>query len=457
VSTGSVNSKSFDVRMPRWWDALVVIVTLLSLSVLVVDGITDEHSPLVETLHWADLVCCSVLIADFGWRLKKAPSRWDFIRRNWIDLLASIPTVGVLRAGRLVRLARIIRMVRLAVLLKRFLARADVPLPSAALGYLGAVAILVWVAAAGGFYLFEHGRNPSVVHAEDALWWSMTTLSTVGYGDLYPMTMGGRVVAGLTMALGVGVLGTFAGTVATVFVELRDIGRRGLRRYEMEGHALILGWNRKGPAAVDFVLAVSDISEAGVVVVADLETSPIEKQGVRFVRGNPTRAETLQRASGRSASMAVVLANDPLDPRSDHESVLAVLALRRINPRIRISVELVEASNREHLEPAGCDAIVDPASFAAGLLVRGARDAGIERLLATLLSDDEGAHIARLPAGSEYGGRVYREFARAMFERGMCALGVLRKGRVIVNPASDFMIEAGDEAFVVREHDSKSN
>ena len=143
--------------------------------------------------------------------------------------------------------------------------------------------------------------------------WSMTTLSTVGYGDLYPVTFGGRVVAITTMIVGVGVLGTLAATVAAGLIEFRERGRKGLRSHMLKDHLLVLGWNEKSFAAIDDFRHDPRYLEMRICVVADLEAAPIAEP-VRFVRG----------ASGASRDARQGLRGRAPPPRSSSPAIPAI-------------------------------------------------------------------------------------------------------------------------------------
>lgn len=436
-------------EVPRWWDWGVIVLTVASLVILVVDMGLDEHTAEATTLRIVDTVICGVFVVDFAFRMAKAQRRWVFFKRNWIDLLGAIPLVGPLHAFRLVRLIRILRFTRIAVLTRRLMRRFDVAMPSQTFGYLGVVAMVVWLLAAFVFYGFESETNPNVRGIDDALWWSMTTLSTVGYGDLYPTTAGGRVIAFATMIVGVGVLGTLAATIATAFLEVRERGKKGIRSYRMDDHLIILGWNEKAARAIDEFRFDPRHEATRIVIIADLPESPVPDPAVRFVRGQPGKIDVLERASARQAAIAIAFARDPKDPRSDHETALVVTALREVNPEVRVSAELVHPDHREFLLRAGCDAVIDDQGLASSLLVRSAQDAGLAEVVETLLSNDEGSELYRVPIADEHVGRSFRDYCVAMLDRDCAVIGLARGRQNLLNPDRAMRVEAGDQAFVV--------
>lgn len=438
--------------MPRWWDRLVLAGTVVALLLILVDMQLPHDSAEGHLIGTIDLGFCALFAVDFGYRFYKArPYRWRFFRRNWFDLLGCVPVIGPLRAARLVRLVRLIRLGRVLSLSRRVLRGRELPFRTDAMANLSWVTLAVWLLAAGAFYQFESGHNPSIHDPGDALWWSMTTLSTVGYGDLYPTTLGGRVVAVMTMIIGVGVLGTLAATIAAGLIDFRERGQKGLRTHMLKHHLLVLGWNEKSFGAVDDFRHDPRYLEMRICVVADLETAPIAEP-VRFVRGRPGSRDALTRSSAEHAAAAIIFANDPNNPQSDHETALIALALKKLNPKVRLSAELIDPENREHLEAAGCDAVVDTRGLASTLLVRSVQDLGVGDLLQDLLTNKYGSEIYRVDVGEEFVGKTFRDYSVAMLDLRRTVMALVRnRDAFVINPRADERILEGDEAFLICE------
>jgi voltage-gated potassium channel len=435
-------------RMPPWWDRSIIGLSALAVVMLLYDLTLPIESELSITLGWVDLVFCSVFVTDFGWRLSRAEQRWVFVKKNWIDLLGSIPFVGPLRAARVVRLVRLLRFLRIAVLVRRIMQRRGWQLPPT-VRYIGYASLGIWLAAAGSFWAFESGVNENVGAIDDALWWSITTLSTVGYGDLYPTTLGGRSVALVTMVLGVGVLGMLAGSLATAFVESRDRARKGLGSCAVKEHLLILGWNDTARLLISEVTRDPVHADLQVVVVADLEEAPLQEPHVKFVRGQPMQREALDRAAAGRAAAAVVLALDSADPNSDLRTALAVGALRRLNPTVRISAQLVAHENAELLEQEGCDEIVNVSGFTSTMLARSVQDQGTVALVDDLLSNDGGAQLYRVRIPRSWAGKTVREYGASLIEQRRSLVAVSRGKQLEPVPDPGMRLEAEDCAFVV--------
>lgn len=170
-------------------------------------------------LDYADYGVCAIFLVDFLMSLLFAPSRWRYLRTwGWLDLLSSIPTIDIARWGRLGRVLRVLRVLRglkatklLATVIAR--RRAENTFLTASL-----VALLLIVFCSVAVLHFETDPESNITSPDDALWWAFATITTVGYGDRFPVTSEGRMVATVLMAAGVGLFGTFSGFLAAWFL-----------------------------------------------------------------------------------------------------------------------------------------------------------------------------------------------------------------------------------------------
>lgn len=178
--------------------------------------------PAAETralLQYADTAVCGVFLVDFLLCLYRAGNRWRYLYTwGWLDLASSIPAIDIARWGRAARAARIVRVLRgvraTKILGSLVLAkRAESTFLAASL-----VAILLLVVSGISILQVETASQSNIKTAGDALWWALSTITTVGYGDRYPVTAEGRFVAALLMCAGVGLFGIFSGFLAAWFV-----------------------------------------------------------------------------------------------------------------------------------------------------------------------------------------------------------------------------------------------
>jgi len=201
------------------------VYTLVALSA---EAIFKPGGEISQLLTYADTTVCAIFFLDFLLSLYRAPNRWRYLYTwGWLDLLSSIPALDAARWGRAARIARIFRVLR-GVRATRILAgavlerRAQSTVLAAAL-----VALLLLITASIAMLNVETAPESNIKTAEDALWWALATITTVGYGDRYPVTSEGRFVAGFLMCAGVGLFGMFSGFIAAWFVAPEAKDERG--------------------------------------------------------------------------------------------------------------------------------------------------------------------------------------------------------------------------------------
>ncbi len=196
--------------------------SLLALGAEAVLGLSEGTRVI---LGYADVLVCAFFLLDFLYQLWRAPNRARYFASwGWLDLASSIPFVDALRLGRVGRMARIVRVLRGAQSTRRlasyFLARrAQSAVFAAAL-----VSIILIVFASAAVLQFESGIG-NIKTPEDAVWWALSTITTVGFGDLFPVTTEGRVVAVLLMTAGIGLFATFSGFLVSWFLAPQEAER----------------------------------------------------------------------------------------------------------------------------------------------------------------------------------------------------------------------------------------
>ena len=211
----------------------MIILSVYVLVALFVDGMYDLSPEMDGLINQIDFIVCMIFMGDFFYRFHRAPSKLRFLRWGWIDFISSIPMLSVFRGGNVIRIVRIFRILRafrsVKILLKYLLKnRTQNTLVSVA-------AISCMVAMGGSMAILRLEQaipTGNIKTPSDALWWSIVTITTVGYGDRYPVSDGGRIVAAILMIVGVALFGTFTGFVASMFVE------PDIKREENEVHSL---------------------------------------------------------------------------------------------------------------------------------------------------------------------------------------------------------------------------
>mgnify|MGYP000093482265 FL=1 len=198
---------------------LVLVLSFYVLGILIVDALIDLPPEVHKLIVYTDYIACSVFFLDFLIRFFRAESKLAYMKWGWIDLLASIPANGVFRLGRIARVVQIIRVIKAYRSISHIVENIFKNHMKGTFTFAVIVAFMLILFSSVLILEVETAPNSNIKTAEDALWWAYVTITTVGYGDLYPVTTEGRIVALVLMTAGVGLFGVFTGYLASWFVE----------------------------------------------------------------------------------------------------------------------------------------------------------------------------------------------------------------------------------------------
>jgi voltage-gated potassium channel len=307
-----------------------------------------------------------------------------------------------------------------------------------------------------GFLYFELPADPSLGWQE-AIWYAVVTVTTVGYGDYYPATPGGRFLVAIPlMFFGIGLLGYVLSLAASALVEAKSKETHGMGQIKLRNHLLICNY----PGLDTVLRLVKELQADGsfrdrdvVLIDEDLEELPLPLQQfrdpeVRFVRGNPAIGEVLAQANVQYARDAIVLSKNPGDPRADANNVVITLAIEDCSSSVRTVTQCVDPATREVLVRARCDGIVCTSQFDVLFLTQEILDPGTSAVVAELTSNLTGEQLYVTP----YAGEKTVTFAKACTawkERGHVAIGIRRANANHLNPGDGFEIAAGDEVISI--------
>jgi voltage-gated potassium channel len=199
------------------WELSMALLAVVYVAVgFALDDTTFQ--PMAPALLTAELVLTITFLTEFTSRFVAARDRTGYLRGHWIDLVAIVPAA---RGMRILRVLRLLRLVRAFAGVYRALGHVGPlanhrPLQTIVLSWLG-----VMVICCAALYLAERDVNPSIASPFDALWWGISTMTTVGYGDVYPTTAEGRIAASALMLLGIGLFSAVTAIITSFLVAER--------------------------------------------------------------------------------------------------------------------------------------------------------------------------------------------------------------------------------------------
>jgi voltage-gated potassium channel len=197
---------------------LVLILTIYVLVAMLFDTFLKLPPETSRILRIVDDLICVFFLLEFSIRFYQAENKLKFMKWGWIDIVSSIPAFSYFRAGRALRLIRLLRIVRTFRSTQHFVTHIFRNKAEGTFTAVAIISVLLIIFSSIGILQVETDPNSNIKTAEDALWWSYATITTVGYGDKFPVTSEGRLIGIVLMTAGVGLFGTFSGFVASWFL-----------------------------------------------------------------------------------------------------------------------------------------------------------------------------------------------------------------------------------------------
>jgi voltage-gated potassium channel len=289
-------------------------------------------------------------------------------------------------------------------------------------------------------YYLERNINEHFLTFGDALWWTIVTITTVGYGDKYPLTTAGKVIAVIVMFGGIASFGYVAGSL------LENIIKKGQGKVTIifESHYIICSYSFKADIIINELK--SELRSPKTVLIADRDVNPLNNSdGILFVRGDSTKEVILQKANARKAKTVIILADNKMDDYiADSHSILTALAIRHMNPSCKIIVESLNPENIDHFRRAGADEIICTGDISSKLIFRSSIYSGVTNLFRELLTNDYGNEIY---SGIVPDYLINVEFGKALKklkDSEAILIGIYRKDIFLTNPPTDFLLQKGD-------------
>jgi len=438
-------------RIYRWvdgfvWTLIAVSIVLFSLDVAFQpDGPLPAESPqttwgvlaagwasLAPVVGWIDVVILWLFGVELALRvLTYRPPGTGFYDRtpgqelwaqvlgrlrflaqplNLVDLLVVIavyPALRGLRALRLLRLARAVRFFRYANpitdVIEAF--RANRILYQAAFTFLGVIT------AVGGLsiYLVERRENQAIDSVADGLWWALVTLTTVGFGDISPVTPLGRIVGSVLMVAGMFTLALFAGIVGnTLLSAILRIRQEQFRMSNTVGHVIVLGYDAGSRQLLDALLQEFD-PDTHLVLMGEGQGPPSLPEGVEWVSGDPTKEAELDKVRVRHADGVVVVGRRGLNPeQADATTLLTLFTLRSFLRRgdesvprkkpLYVVAEVLDPENVEHARTAGADEVIESTRLGFSLIAHAIAEPGTGTVMSRVtMAGAHNLYVGALP------------------------------------------------------------
>ena len=324
------------------------------------------------------------------------------------------------------------------------------------------------------------------------------TITTVGYGDVVPHSVLGRIVGLILMLSGVVLVSLFTATIASIFIERKIKEGEGLDLSKEKEQIVICGWNQNGEKTIEGILLHDANSRYPIVLVNELDKDDVDslqykhkERDIHFVRGNFVKEDVLARANIFKAKAAIILAdisNDHSVDKADERTIFGAMAIKSMAPKVRVCAELVHEENKEILLRARVDEIVIRGESHGSLLASASIAPGFLSMIKALINNEDENKVWGVGVPSKYVGGPCGELSQYFKKRcGGLLIAMLREkkgmqledilsdnvtaiddfikrkfeesGRdyfgkgerveIIINPVEDLLVSAHDRAVVV--------
>ncbi len=282
----------------------------------------------------------------------------------------------------------------------------------------------------------EQKTNSSINTLFDAFWYTIVTVTTVGYGDIAPASFWGRLSAMALLLVGVAIFGALSGKFASFILDRQQKKDKGLLKMtSMKNHFLICGWKPGFENILEGVLEANpELPPEQIVILNNAKRADIEAiqaneklKAINFLRGDFTDEDALFKAQIKNANRALILADKSEEfstLETDSRTVLAVITIKNLNPRVYCVAEIIDSKFEKHLSLARCDEIIMTSDYEQNLLVQASSGQGMSHILRELADEDESQGLSLLDIPVQYIGRRYGEYKMSL-ESSDILIGIL--------------------------------
>jgi voltage-gated potassium channel len=288
------------------------------------------------------------------------------------------------------------------------------------------VSALIGLVTVGSLLVYFAEDNHGNIHSlGEAIWWSVVTITTVGYGDVVPTTVLGRIVGVFVMLSGISVISLLTATISSIFVTQRIRESQGLQQIKFKGHTIICGWNQKLANLLETLnrnsverTSVGPVRRRdGVVLINEMPPARMEEAlsgyenlNLKYVSGDYTKEIVLARANLKDARAVVILPDMSLTsvPR-DEKTLPAALAIKSIKRDMKVYAHIIDKENLSHLRRADVDDVIVSDEHVGYLLASDISSPGIAQTIQTLLNPEKGAALKRVQMPSAFVGKKFQE------------------------------------------------
>lgn len=250
----------------------------------------------------------------------------------------------------------------------------------------------------------------------DGLWWVMTTITTVGYGDLYPKTIGGRTYAFFLFLTGIGLISITIGKILDAFTIYHKKMEEGKLEYRGKNHIIIIGWSKKAQLAIKEIH--STYPKLDIIIIDKLKKAPIMEKNIHFVSGSPLDTPILEQANLKEAHSVIIFTDEKITDSelADNKSAAIAVKIEGLASHVRTIVEVLSKSHVDIFKYTKVDDFIFPHETISHLAVRSAFSEGVSKLFTQLVSNQEDPDLFEIKSHQEW--KTYNDAFQELLKHG---------------------------------------
>ncbi|NQT63363.1 MAG: NAD-binding protein [Candidatus Marinimicrobia bacterium] len=296
--------------------------------------------------------------------------------------------------------------------------------------------IILFVGGIAVFLLDYSSDDRLITNLFDAFYWAWVTMTTVGFGDLTPVTPSARIAASIMMFFSMALISFFTATISSIFVAKKIREGKGLEKIKYSDHYIICGWNDLADELLESLLKQDQKDNTPIVLVNELSEEEIDAwratlnaSHLGFVRGDFTQDIVLEKANVSKAKAVLILPNliKAGKAEADEKTALATYSIKALAPKTKVYAYILHYENKAKLRRAKADGIIIADEFGPYLGATQLHNPGIPAFLSEVLNTDHSRLEAR-EVPDRMIGKTYSElFTQSFEEHNKTLLGVYQE------------------------------
>jgi voltage-gated potassium channel len=371
-----------------------------------------------------------------------------------IDLISILPIIRPLRAFRILRVLRLLKIIRYGGAIKSFLSALK---EQSYLFLFIFLTIITWIVLLSQLvYIFEYNHgNETFESMWHAIYWGIVTISTVGYGDIHPISDEGRMITSIMIGGGVVLVAVLTGSFSAALVSrLMTLKEGALKMENLENHIVICGWNETAEEILEQILSMKIEKEKPVVIVTNVPKEQIDielPRDIFYKKGDFIHESILMEVGIEKAEHVVIVAEreEGLSERNiDARTALAAMLVKTLNPKAHLYVEVLLDEDadifqrRMHVQE-----VIIHGQILGKILFTSILNPGATSLIKTFVDKEKGIRKLKVKNLGKF--ETFGELLSFARKHDYLPVAIEREKKVYLNPKDSFKIKDEDYVFLV--------